>query len=142
MKRILLVDDDRDILGSTAELLRAFGYHVATCPDADRVIEMMRSERPDIVLHDVRMPGLDLRDQLGAIREDPELSPTPVVLFTAILSARELAAEVGADGAIEKPFDPDDLRRVLQDCEARRRAVMKRQLEPARQWVPHSRPGA
>ncbi len=139
MKRILLVDDDRDILGSTAELLRAFGYNVATCTEADRVIETMRSQRPDVVLHDVRMPGLDLRDQLRSIREDPDLSHIPIVLFTAILSARELATEVGADGAIEKPFDPEDLRRVLQDCEARMRVVMKRQLEPARPSVPHSR---
>jgi CheY-like chemotaxis protein len=135
MKRILLVDDDQDILGSTAELLREFGYNVATCFDADHVIETMRSQRPDVVLHDVRMPGLDLRDQLLAIRDDPNLTHIPIILFTAVLSARELAAEVGADGAIEKPFDPEELRRVLQNCEARMREVMKRELEPARSWV-------
>jgi two-component system, OmpR family, response regulator len=132
MKRVLLVDDDKDILGSTAELLRAFGYYVATCGDADHVIETMRSQRPDVVLHDVRMPGLDVRDQLRAIRDDPALTHIPIILFTAVLSAKELAAEVGADGAIEKPFDPEDLRRVLQDCEARMRDVMKRKLNPVR----------
>jgi two-component system, OmpR family, alkaline phosphatase synthesis response regulator PhoP len=139
VKRILLVDDDRDILGSTAELLRAFGYDVATCSDSDRVIEMMHSQRPDLVLHDVRMPGLDLRDQLRAIRDNPDLVHIPIVLFTAVLSARELAAEVGADGAIEKPFDPEDLRRVLQDCEARTRVATRKQLGPTGPWVRHSR---
>jgi CheY-like chemotaxis protein len=101
----------------------------------------MHSQRPDVVLHDVRMPGLDLRDQLRAIRDDPDLAHIPIVLFTAVLSAEELAAEVGADAAIEKPFNPEDLRSVLQECEARMRAVMKKPLEPARPWVPRSRAG-
>ena len=125
MKRILLVDDDRDILGSTAELLRAFGYYVATCTDAERVLETMRNQRPDVVLHDVRMPGLDLRTQLRSIRDDPNLRHIPIVLFTAVLAAKELAAEVGADAAIEKPFEADTLRRVIQDCEVRTEATVK-----------------
>jgi CheY-like chemotaxis protein len=125
MKRILLVDDDRDIVKSTAELLQAFGYDVTTCVDADRVLQIMRSQHPDVVLHDVRMPGLDLRDQLRAIRDDPDLQRIPVVLFTAVLSAKELAAEIGADDAIEKPFDPENLRRVIQECEARVRPSVK-----------------
>lgn len=119
MKHILLVDDDRDIVKSTAQLLQAFGYEVAVCVDADRVIETMHSQRPDVVLHDVRMPGLDLRAQVRAIRDDPDLARVPIVLFTAVLSAKELAVEVGADDAVEKPFDPENLRRVLRDCEAR-----------------------
>ena len=119
MKRILLVDDDRDIVRSTAQLLQAFGYEVAVCVDADRVIETMHSQRPDVVLHDVRMPGLDLRAQVRAIRDDPDIARVPIVLFTAVLSAKELAKEVGADDAIEKPFEAETLRRVLRECEAR-----------------------
>jgi len=121
VKRILLVDDDRDILKSTAQLLQAFGYKVTVCANADRVVQMMRSQRPDIVLHDVRMPGLDLRAQVRAIRDDPDIARVPIVLFTAVLSAKELAQEVGADDAIQKPFDSETLRRVLRDCEARTR---------------------
>jgi len=133
VKRILLVDDDRDILESTAELLKAFGYDVTPCSDADRVLEMMRSERPDLVLHDVRMPGLDLRAQLQAVHVDSDVCRIPIVLFTAVLSAKELAQEVGADDAIEKPFDPEDLRKVLENCEARTHARLKTHLEPAHQ---------
>ena len=120
MKRILLVDDDRDIVKSTAQLLQAFGYEVTVCVDADRVIETMHSQRPDVVLHDVRMPGLDLRAQVREIRDDPRTAQVPIVLFTAVLSAKELAVEVGADDAIEKPFESETLRRVLRDCETRR----------------------
>ncbi len=119
MKRILLVDDDRDIVKSTAQLLQAFGYEVTACVDADRVLEMMHRKRPDVVLHDVRMPGLDLRAQVRAIRDDPEIARVPIILFTAVLAAKELAKEVGADDAIEKPFEAETLRRVLRDCEAR-----------------------
>ena len=121
MKRILLVDDDRDVVKSTAQLLQAFGYKVTVCVDADRVVEMMHKQRPDVVLHDVRMPGLDLRAQVRAIRDDPDIARVPIVLFTAVLSAKELAQEVGADDAIQKPFDSETLRRVLRDCEARTR---------------------
>jgi CheY-like chemotaxis protein len=119
VKRILLVDDDRDIVKSTAQLLQAFGYEVTVCVDADRVMEMMHNQRPDVVLHDVRMPGLDLRAQVRAIRDDPNIARVPIILFTAVLSAKELAEEVGADDAIEKPFDAETLRRVLRDCQAR-----------------------
>ena len=123
MKRILLVDDDRDILKSTAQLLQAFGYKVTVCVDADRVVEMMHSQRPDVVLHDVRMPGLDLRAQVRAIRDDSDIARVPIVLFTAVLSAKELAQEVGADDAIQKPFDSETLRRVIRDSEARLRGA-------------------
>jgi CheY-like chemotaxis protein len=119
VKRILLVDDDRDIVKSTAQLLQAFGYEVTVCVDADCVVEMMHNHRPDVVLHDVRMPGLDLRAQVRAIRDDPDIARVPIILFTAVLSAKELAEEVGADDAIEKPFDAETLRRVLGECEAR-----------------------
>ena len=133
MKRILLVDDDRDIVTSTAELLQAFGYDVMTCTDADRVLEIMRTQRPDIVLHDVRMPGLDLRSQLSTIHDDPDVSHIPVVLFTAVLSAKELAEEVGADDAIEKPFDPETLRRVLRDCKTQIRYRKQTRLDSGAQ---------
>jgi CheY-like chemotaxis protein len=129
VKRILLVDDDRDIVKSTAQLLQAFGYKVTVCVDADRVIEMMRSQRPDVVLHDVRMPGLDLRAQVRAIHDDPDIARVPIILFTAVLSAKELAQEVGADDAIEKPFDSETLRRVLRDCEARLARASLRSIE-------------
>ena len=121
MKRILLVDDDRDIVKSTAQLLQAFGYEVTVCVDADRVIETMHSQRPDVILHDVRMPGLDLRAQIRAIRDDPDIGRVPIILFTAVLSAKELARDVDADDAIEKPFDPETMRRVIRDCEIRPR---------------------
>jgi two-component system, OmpR family, alkaline phosphatase synthesis response regulator PhoP len=126
VKRILLVDDDRDVVRSTAQLLQAFGYKVTVCVDADRVVEMMHSQRPDVVLHDVRMPGLDLKAQVRAIRDDPKIARVPIILFTAVLSARELAQEVGADDAIQKPFDSETLRRVLRDCEARPRGTNSR----------------
>ena len=121
MTRILLVDDDLGALGSTAELLQAFGYDVTTCSEANRVCDMIRKELPDLVLHDVRMPGLDIRAQVRSIRDDPYISHIPIVLFTAVFSAKELAREIGADDAIEKPFDSEVLRRVVRDSKAGRK---------------------
>ena len=112
--RILIIDDERDILASTAELLQAMGHQVLTCAIAHQALGVMKAERPDVVLHDVRMPGLDLRAQLHAIRGDAATMKIPIILFTATLSAEELAKEVGANDGIEKPFDPDELSLMLK----------------------------
>src|SRR5215510_11499022 len=131
MTKILLVDDDLEILESTSALLREFGYEVTTCSDSDKVIERMRIERPDLVLHDVRMPGLDLRAQIISIRDEPDIGHTPVVLFTAVMSAKSLAEEVGADDAIEKPFDAEKLLRVIHES-----AMRTSRREKALAWTP------
>lgn len=112
--KVLLVDDEQDILESTGEFLRASGHDVVLVDESRRVLETIRATRPDVILHDVRMPGLDLRAHLKAIRADPAVGRTPLVLFTATLSARELAREVGADDGLEKPFRPDDLLALLE----------------------------
>ena len=119
MMRILVVDDEGDILESTSQLLHALGFDTAVCSHANRVLDTMRKEHPDLVLHDVRMPGLEIAAQLRAIRADPGLSHVPVILFTATLSAKEMAAAVGADDGIEKPFDPDRLGEFLHGWEGR-----------------------
>jgi CheY-like chemotaxis protein len=117
--RVLVVDDERDVLESTADWLRAVGHEVATCGRAAEALASMRAHRPAVVLHDVRMPGLDLAAQMRAIRADPDVGRTPVILFTATLEARGLAEEVGADDGIEKPFEPDAMQALLAKWEAR-----------------------
>ncbi len=112
-RKVLLVDDHESILvvlermlaGSCLEFLRA-----ACGEDALRLV---RSEHPDLVLLDVCMPGMDGLEVCDAIKSDPELASTRVILMSAILSAKGLRdgeEEVGADGYLGKPFDPDAVR--------------------------------
>lgn len=114
MTRILLVDDEPDILDSTAELLRLSGYEVATENRADCILEAVRRERPDVVLQDVRMPGMDLPAVVHAMKTDASIGEVPIILFSATVVAAQVAEQVGADDSLEKPFLPDRLLALLR----------------------------
>lgn len=96
------------VLRSTESLLLALGYDTVTVNEADAVLATIRAERPDVVLQDVRMPGLDVEALLTDIRQDPLVSRTPVVLFSASMDLHELQVRVKAAGALEKPFKPHE----------------------------------
>jgi CheY-like chemotaxis protein len=69
----------------------------------------MARVRPDVVLQDVRMPGLQLEALLAAIRARPDLARTPVILFSASLDVEDERERVGAAGTLEKPFSAAQL---------------------------------
>jgi CheY-like chemotaxis protein len=115
VSEILIADDERQVAQATAELLQAYGHSVATVNDAPGILAAMRREHPRLVLQDVRMPGLDLDAHLGAIRADPELAGTVVILFTATMSVHELARLLGCDGIVEKPYVPEELMQRVEE---------------------------
>ena len=102
------------VLRSTQTLLSALGYHTSTVSDAALVLDAIRAQRPDVVLQDVRMPGLDVEALLERIREDPDVSHTPVVLFSASMDLYDLQGRVQAAGMLEKPFKPADAIAVIE----------------------------
>ena len=108
MARILIVDDEPMVLQSTQRLLASLGYETATVSDASRIVETIRAQRPDVVLQDVRMPGLDVEALVRAIRADPEVAHTPVVLFSASMEIFDLEERVRPAGVLEKPFKPEE----------------------------------
>ena len=112
--KILLVDDEAAILHSTKAILEGFGYHVVPLQDASRVLDAMRRERPDLLLQDVRMPGLDVAELSRRIRAEPDLAHVPLLLFSAGMELDELQESTGAMGVIEKPFHPRELDRTLR----------------------------
>lgn len=110
--KVLVVDDEPSILRSTSALLGSLGYEVVECGEASRILLTIARERPDLILQDVRMPGLDLDRLVLEIRE--KHGRLPIVLFTASMDADELCARVRANGVIEKPFRPDELLSTLE----------------------------
>jgi two-component system C4-dicarboxylate transport response regulator DctD len=122
--RVLVVDDDADLLASTCEWLSATGFEVegmALGSEALRVLSAQASTMPDVLVTDIRMPGLDGIAVLeGVLRLDPD---TPVVLLTGHgdIALAVKAMRAGAHDFLEKPYDADHLVAVLDRAIAQRR---------------------
>lgn len=111
MKRILAVDDEPHILKLVSFSLKAHGYEVLEASDGLSAISVAQAEKPDLVLLDVMMPGLDGIEACRRLKNDPETKDIPVVMLTAKAQAREQAVGIdsGATDYICKPFTPKDL---------------------------------
>lgn len=109
MTRVLVADDDADLARSVAEFLRGAGFEAAVETSAAQLLPALRAAPPDILLQDVRMPGLDLGAHLRAIRGDPALRGVAVVLCSASVELPELVRALRPDGVLEKPFRGDHL---------------------------------
>lgn len=107
--KILLVDDEPMVLESTGKLLESLGYDVHLVSRWDEALLAIRTLRPDVILQDVRMPGLDLPSFVRALRADPVAGRVPIVLCSASMDLDEVAALVGADDFLEKPYRPEDI---------------------------------
>lgn len=113
-KKVLIVDDEphiRLLLEQTLDELEDLGVELLTAKDGGEAMELVRGERPQVVLLDVMMPVMNGFDVCRTIKGDPELSSTYVVLLTAKGQEfdRASGAAAGADVYVTKPFDPDDV---------------------------------
>ena len=114
--RILVVDDQPDIRLMCRVNLQLEGYEVIEAPDGDAGLEMTRAERPDLVLLDVMMPGLDGWEFMKEIKADPAMSNIPIVLLTARVQREdEIRGWLsGAADYLPKPFNPSTLTDVVR----------------------------
>jgi DNA-binding response OmpR family regulator len=111
MSRVLLVDDDQDILTLTSIRLTRAGYEVTTCADGEAGLAAIRRDRPHVALLDWMMPGLDGLQVAEAVRADPEIAGTRLALMTARPDAERtgFADEHGLDRVMIKPVSRQDL---------------------------------
>lgn len=113
MKKVLLVDDHEAILVVLERLLAQPSVQFFRAACGTDALRVARIEHPDVVLLDVCMPGMDGLEVCDAIKRDPNLVGTRVILMSAILGEKGLQdgeEEVGADGYLGKPFDPEAVR--------------------------------
>ncbi len=116
--KVLLVDDEADIRRIAALSLSGVGgMEVAQASGGSEGIRMAREDRPDVILLDMMMPGLDGPATFQALRSDPETSAIPVVFLTAKAMSAEVdrLRDLGARGVLIKPFDPMALPRLLRE---------------------------
>ncbi|UII20175.1 response regulator [Fulvivirga ligni] len=112
--KILVYDDDDDILEICKYILERNGYEVHTRQSCGEVIADLTVVRPDAVIMDNWIPTIGGVKATQLIKKDAEFSKTPVLLFTASKDARALAEEGGADAFIEKPFSLKDMEESVQ----------------------------
>jgi two-component system alkaline phosphatase synthesis response regulator PhoP len=118
MKTILVVDDEPKIVQLARDYLEHAGFAVLTARDGKTALAAARSEKPDLMVLDLGLPGMDGLDVTRAVRRD---SPVPIIMLTARgeESDKLVGLELGADDYIVKPFSPKEL-------VARVRAVLRR----------------
>lgn len=112
-KKILLVDDEEDILRSTKMLLSVMGYECVTVSDARKVEAVAAKEHPDLILQDLRMPTLELDRFMASLRSNPATADIPCAFFSASPTLPETAALHDATGYLTKPFREEELQDLL-----------------------------
>jgi DNA-binding response OmpR family regulator len=105
---VLVADDDADILRLVEINLQLDGFEVVTARDGPAALAKAVAVRPDLVLLDVLMPGIDGYAVCAQIRADATLAAVPVIIVTAncVAADVEAARRAGADDFLVKPFDP------------------------------------
>lgn len=123
---ILLVEDSVDLREFYAEYLTYAGFSVVTAINGHEALRMARHLRPDLVLMDLRMPGMDGLEATADLKRNPDLAHIPVVAFTADVTpdAAARARHVGCAAFIAKPAVPDDVARTIADVLRRHEKVV------------------
>jgi DNA-binding response OmpR family regulator len=108
-KKILVVEDDPDIVEFLQELLEQEDYNVAITDKAEYVEKLRNSGLPDLVLIDVLLSGKDGREIVKQLKSQEETSYIPVIMFSAHPNTEGTARKARADDFIAKPFEADEL---------------------------------
>jgi len=107
--RILIVDDEPMVRDTLGQVLVDEGYVVDTAVDGEDALDRVHEARPDAILLDLMMPGMNGRQFLQALRNEPAYAEVPVLIMTAVHGLEVNLASIGASEVVEKPFQVEDL---------------------------------
>ncbi|MBC7913626.1 MAG: response regulator [Pyrinomonadaceae bacterium] len=113
-KRILIFDDDTDILSICTYILEEQGWEVHTSPHCNNIDTTVRSFKPDVILMDNWIPDTGGVIATQILKSQEDLKDIPVIYFSANNDIQTLAKQAGADTYLEKPFDLNELERVIE----------------------------
>lgn len=116
MPTILIADDNEDLRDMLAKLLRANGYDVSEAADGREAVGVFGRARPDLVIMDLGMPGMDGLAAVAEIRRQDPAAGTPILILSAYdrLEFRTEAVSAGCAGFIAKPVDPGSLLETIR----------------------------
>ena len=114
-KRLLVVDDEPNLLRAVAACLRSEGYEVRTARSGKDALLSLAESVPDLVISDIRMPGMDGHALVNRLRSSPRTALIPVIFLTAKDQKEDRVDgfRTGVDAYITKPFEPDELLAVI-----------------------------
>ncbi|MFA6248607.1 MAG: response regulator [Mucilaginibacter sp.] len=113
VKKIIIFDDDEDILSICSYILEEQGWEVHTFTDCNDIIEKVAGIFPDVILMDNWIPDVGGINATQTLKKDETLKQIPVVYFSANSDIQLLADHAGAESYLAKPFDLEDLERVI-----------------------------
>ena len=131
MKNILIIEDNEDIRENVAEILSLSDYKVITASNGKEGIESAQKNRPDLIICDIMMPGVDGYGVLHVLHKTPETQNIPFIFLTSKSERSDFRAamELGADDYITKPFSGNELLNAIES-RFRKLDIIKKNLTP------------
>ena len=125
MPKILIAEDEPDIQSMLAFMFEREGYTVVSAMDGDEAYEIAQTEKPDVILMDIRMPHVDGYAATRLIKADATLHNIPVIFVTVRVTAadRQMGELVGGVGYVGKPFSPEE---IIEEV----RGALKKSMPP------------
>jgi DNA-binding response OmpR family regulator len=112
-KRVLICDDDQDILEVTKLILQAQGFEVSVHSECDDIINLVEIVKPDIILMDHRIPSLGGVTLAKMLKAHSDYRKIPLLIFSANSDIDKVVTDAGADGFLRKPFDIEEIVKIL-----------------------------
>lgn len=122
---ILIVDDEESIRQGCSQVLSKLGHRLRTAPDAEKALELVRAQVPDLVILDLKMPGMGGMEFLAHVHETHAEVVVVVITGYATLESAVEAMKNGAYDFLRKPFTPDELKLVVGRGLEKRRLVLR-----------------
>lgn len=121
---ILIIEDEKDIVKMLEYNLKKEGFKTESCYDGNKALDVVRKERPDLIILDLMLPGMNGLEVCKELKKESETAPIPIIMLTAKSqeSDKVIGLELGADDYVTKPFSPRELI-------ARIKAVLRRGKE-------------
>lgn len=109
MKKILIFDDNESIVDVLTLILEDAGYEVISATEGKEALRITRTEKPDLILLDILMSGMDGKEFKQHLKKIEGVSETPIIVISANAKTEEISKEIGAATYIYKPFEIDEV---------------------------------
>ncbi len=116
-KKILIVDDDKDVLETLGARLSGSGYNVIKAQSGREAVTVAKKERPDLIILDIVMPGMDGGEAADILKKDPDTADIPVVFLTCLVTKDEeekTGRFKGGKYFVAKPYESQDILDVIR----------------------------